>query len=408
VRLDAAAAERAQRELDARVMFVHAAARVLPALVADNAEAERARVVEAVARGEAPTPQWRYRPRRTPREVRRALDEARSLAPGSPAADLYLARLDELELDLQLLESLGVPRQVRPLAARRYGTGAARVRDADGRVVTAAEAARRILEVGAADRDASRALAGAYGREPSLAADGPADGPAGAPSAAAVVRAVVRAAGLDAEVRVEPRLAATAAAGERTVLLAARRFSEHDAVRVAIHEVLGHLTAAANARAQPMRLLEVGTAGCFGDQEGVALTLEEHAGLLDAPRARTLAARVLATDRMHAGVPFGDTARALVREHGFSPEASVAIAERAYRGGGVARDAAYLVGWLRVRAALAGGAATLDELRSGRVGVPDVDRLRALVAAGALRAALHRPDLRGALRAASAALRAPG
>jgi hypothetical protein len=391
--------ERAQRELDTKIMLVHAAARVLPALVPDDAEAERRRIVAAVARGEAPTPGWKYAPRRTPPEVRRALAEARALAPLSLAADLYLARLDELELDLQMLESLGHARRVRPLAARRYGTGATLVSDVDGRTVTAAEAARAILRSTppAADTAASSGLS----RKATLPPDATGKGP----SVAAVVRAVVRAAGLDAEVRVEPGLAASAAAGERTVLLAARPLSEHDAVRVALHEVLGHLTAAANARVQPLRLLEVGTAGCFGDQEGVALAIEESSGLLDSERVRTLAARVLATDRLHSGAPFGETALRLVRDHGFSPAASVAITERAYRGGGVARDAAYLVGWWRVRAAIAEGRATLDELRIGRVGVADIARVRTLIAARTLVASAFRPSLERARRAALSVLR---
>ena len=111
------------------------------------------------------------------------------------------------------------------------------------------------------------------------------------------------------------------------------------------------------------------TAGSFGDQEGVALWLEESAGAMDGHRLRTLAARVLATDGMHRGASFGEIARLLHLDHGFRPAHAIAIAERAYRGGGVARDVGYLAGWLRVRSAILARDVTLDELRSGRVGL---------------------------------------
>ncbi|HMO08455.1 MAG TPA: DUF1704 domain-containing protein, partial [Paracoccaceae bacterium] len=88
-------------------------------------------------------------------------------------------------------------------------------------------------------------------------------------------------------------------------------------------------------------------------------------GLLDPYRLRIVAARVLAADRMHHGAPFGDTARWLRREHELSASDAIGVAERAYRGGGVARDVGYLVGWLRVRGALERGETNVDDLRAG-------------------------------------------
>jgi hypothetical protein len=376
---DAAAAR-----LDALLVFVHRAARVLPALTAENAAAERARLIDEVARGGAPEARFVYAARRTEPNVREALEAARALAPSSPAAALYLARLDELELELGILDAIGSAERVRPLAAERYGTGAMRTTTRDGREVTIAEVARAMLSAPVTAPEAHTL---------------PAEDARGGRSAAGIVRDVARAAGLEVTVRVEPKLAAGAASGERSVLLAARSFGEREALRIAVHEVLGHLTSAANARSQPLRLLDVGTAGSFGDQEGVALALEEQAGVLDATRARILAARVLATDAMHEGVPFGECAQTLAREHGLSPNDAVAISERAYRGGGVARDASYLHGWLAVRGALERREATLDELRMGRVGVADLAALRALVADGVLRPSRCCPSVDTVLRA---------
>jgi len=369
-------ADATRAQLDAHVTQVAAAARLLPALTVDGAATERARLIRAVAEGRAPTPRLRYVPRETPREAVRALDEARRLAREVPSGALYLARLDELELELRILASLGDTRAVPPLAAQRYGRGDARVIGADGTERTLADEARRMLQT-APERPEPRTL--------------PADDAQGGPSAARLLREAAATAGLEVTVRIEPRLSANAATGDRFILLAARDFGVREARRLAVHEVFGHLVSAAHARMQPLRLLEVGTAGSFADQEGIALALEERAGVLDANRARTLAARVLATDAVHAGEPFGSCARTLVRGHGLTPDAAVAVCERAYRGGGVARDASYLRGWLRVRRALDAGETTPDELRLGRVSVDALPALRALITAGAVRTFPARP-----------------
>jgi len=101
---------------------------------------------------------------------------------------------------------------------------------------------------------------------------------------------------------------------------------------------------------------------------------------------------VVAADLMHRGASFTETARRLVREEGFGTAESVSIAERAYRGGGVARDVGYLLGWLRVHDALARGAATLDELRAGRLSLDALPEVRKLRAAGYARDASLRPN----------------
>ena len=401
--------------LDALIASVHGAAQVLPALTAQNGATERVRLIEALTRGQRVDPRFVYTPRKTERAVHESLAAARGLAHVSPAAALYLARLDELELELRILEAIGDMHAVRPLAAQRYGTGAMSVAlhpcertaaaerredtttsalaaDAraaasiDASMTTVARAARVILATTAIAAPEPRTL--------------PADDARGGPSAAAIVREIALAAGVDVVVRVEPRLAAAAASGERMVLLAARAFGPREALRIAVHEVLGHLVSAINARVQPLRLLEIGTANSFGDQEGVALVLEEDVGVLDTGRIRTLAARVLATDAMHAGMAFGDCALLLLRDHGLAPDAAIAVTERAYRGGGVARDAGYLRGWRRVRCAIAAASTSVDELRMGRVGVDDVGALRRLVSAGVLRESVYRPTIDVALQRA--------
>jgi len=337
-------------------------------------------MVRALIRDEPIKPRWSTERRRVPRDVWLALREARELSTSAPGGALYLARLEELELELTLMEVLGAPRQVRPMAARRYGTGEREVRLA-GRDVRLRDVAAELLDE----------VEGAP-EEPTVPARGPG-------SLSAMMQTTARLAGLEIRVCVDARLVANAAAGDRTVYLADRRFGAREAVRLAVHEVLGHLVAAANGRAQRLALLAVGTAGSFADQEGLALHLEEHARLLDGRRVRTLAARVWVTDRLQAGAPFDDTVRRLVREHEFTPDEAIALGERAYRGGGMARDAGYLFGWLRVREAVASGETSVDELRLGKVGVDDVPALRELMARGEVREAAHRPRLQPVLDA---------
>ena len=367
---------RIQRELDTRLRRIAEVARLLPALTARHGRAERRRLVEALERGERVEPRLAAEPQRVPRSVWRDLDEARTLAAQSLATDLHLARLDELELELTLMEVLGDPRRVRPMAARLWGTGKVEI-TYEGQTAPLAEIAHTIL----ATIEGSPEV-------PSMPARA-----TGGPSAEAFMHAIGQRAGLRIEVKVEPRLVANAAAGERTLFLAERLFGEREIRRLAAHEIFGHLVAAANGRAQPMALLSVGTAGAFADQEGLALALEEKSGFMDAHRVRTLAARVLVTDRMHDGAGFEPTVRALVDEHGFAPPAAIALGERAWRGGGMARDCAYLSGWLRVREALRTGEVTIDELRLGRVSLAAIPRLRELLTEGAIRPGPFRPSL---------------
>jgi hypothetical protein len=333
-------------------------ARILPALHPRNAAEERARLEAELARGGTPAPRWDAVERRDTRGLLAALDRTRrGLAEALPPelAALYAARLDELELDVALLDAaceagVGDPRRVRPLAARRYGTGADLV---DGTPLRAIAAA--ILAEVAPEDEAATVPAEAL---------------------AAMMLHTARAVGLSLSVRVEARLSAGAAAGDHTIFVQARRFGPIEARRLVAHEVLGHAVASSRALAERLRIFEIGTAGSFADQEGLAIALEEEAGALDAARLRILAARVVATDRLHAGASFGETARALVDRWGLTARVAITTTERAYRGGGVARDAAYLEGFLRVRAALARGAASVDELRAGRVSVTSLPALR--------------------------------
>jgi len=366
-----------------RLKALVTAARMLPALTADNGAQERARLIAELERGDQPVPRFQLPRRPVPGGALRMVDALRREAEELPGAGLYTARLDELELELLLLDALGRPRVVRPLSARRYGTGATLVPTRSG-PMTLRACARRILDAIAPTCEL-REL--------------PADG--GEESLGAMVRALAHDAGLDVRVQLEPRLAAGAATGERTVFISTRCFGRIEARRLAVHEVLGHLVAAANGRCQPLRLLEWGTANSYMDQEGLALYLEEAHGLMNGERLRTLAGRVLAADLMHAGASFAEAARRLHRDEHFGVAETITLCERAYRGGGVARDVGYLRGWLRVHDAISRGEASIDALRAGRIGLCALPAVRQLCREGYARDAAYRPNLARSLSATS-------
>jgi uncharacterized protein (TIGR02421 family) len=355
---------RLQAELDVALRRLHDTARLLVSSTTHSDPTERQRLARSLARGEHAKPRWEWRPIEVDRALWRLLDRARETASIIGLGDLYLPRLEELETELLLLESLGRTKQVRPMAARLFGTGGERIfahSDQKG-----LDAAHQILSETP------------ISTEPKTI---PAESQRGV-NLRDLMLAYARHVGLDIAVRVDPRLIANAAVGERTVFIANRRFGAHEAQRLATHEVYGHLVSSFNGRAQRLGILAVGTAGSHGDQEGVAIFLEELAGFLSAERRRTLAGRLLATYAMHAGVTFGDVARTLMTEHEFSTLESVTLCERAFRAGGVARDAVYLAGWLKVRHAVTTGAAALAELQLGKVSLASLPELRRLTAEG--------------------------
>ncbi len=373
-----------QAHLDVLLKRIAREARLLPAMTASNGVAERARLVELIAHRRPARPEWKEPRAQVEPSIWRLLDQARGAARDARAGGLYLAKLDELELELSMIDSLGTPRLIRPLAARRFGTGEARVPVGSGELRLSSVAARMLEEL--EDEREERVIPARLQHD-------------GSPSLEGIMRAVGQAAGLEIEVKVDPRLVANAAAGDRTVFLADRHFGRRESLRLAVHEILGHLVAAANGRAQPLGIFAVGTAGSFATQEGLAIFLEEQAGALDGHRLRTLAARVLATDAMHEGAEFEEVALLFVVEHGFTVADAVTLAERAFRGGGAARDVVYLRGWLEVRAAVASGRASVEELRAGKLGWADLPAFRRLKVAGLARDGVYRPSFSRSLEA---------
>lgn len=295
-----------------------------------------------------------------------------ALADASGLAELYRPRIAELALETESLFAHGESR--RAANERRYGPAAVDVPSGEGTIRL--DALAEALAVTDGEADASPPTDDAPGLLLRFAE-----------SMRLAIR-VVR----------EPSLVADAATGERTLFLTDRPLTLRSVARLAVHEIAGHLVSSANARAQPLAILRVGTAGSWDDQEGVALALEHDAGLLDAPRRRRLGARAIAAIVYLEGGDAADADRRL-RGIGVAEDLRAIAIRRAFRAGGSARDLAYLRGYSRVGAALSAGRTTLDELRTGRVSIEALERLRELRREGLVVPSPQRPSLAYSLAA---------
>lgn len=377
-----------QRRLDDLLDRLTYEARLLPRVTPRNAVEERQRLLGCVRRGQPVHPAWRYPRVEVDAEAWRWLTEARRLALEVPLAELYAARLAELETDLRVAAALHRPASLRPLVQQRFGSGVEMVADGKG--------PRRLVEVALEVLEASRQASVDDQREP---VDGGVAPAAEGISLVKLVQALADAVGVPVEVQVDANLGSLAAAGDGVVWVRSERVGCHRlALRLAVHEVLGHLTAAANGKQQPVRLLALGTAGSHAHQEGLAVLLEEQAGVLDNERRGILAARVVAVFALHEGADFQSTVQLLHRDLGCSVDCALTAAERAFRGGGIGRDAVYLRGWLEVRTAVESGETSVDELRNGKIGLADIVAVRHWIKAGQLVPPRYRPNLARSLR----------
>ena len=153
------------------------------------------------------------------------------------------------------------------------------------------------------------------------------------------------------------------------------------------HEVGTHLVTQVNGAAQPVRVLGAGLAGYDETQEGLAVLAEIGCGQLTPFRLRQLAARVLTVHRMHGGADFVQAWRALV-DDGFPESSAFTTTMRAYRSGGLSKDAIYLRGLVALLVHLRDGG-TLDLLWLGKFSLEDLPLIRDLDERGIL----HPPRL---------------
>ena len=114
-------------------------------------------------------------------------------------------------------------------------------------------------------------------------------------------------------------------------------------------------------------------------------------GGLSRGRMRTLAARVVAADRMISRrVVYARLFGLLVADDGFDERVAYTIVLRVYRGGGLTKDAVYLRGLVEILDYLARGG-ELEPLLVGKLAADHIPIVRELLLRGVLRQPLLRP-----------------
>jgi len=345
---------------------------VLAAATPENAASERARLTDALRRGDAECPRWTYRGLGAGgrmAELRRALEALWTTAePRGHAAAvemLVAERAQELAVEAALCEAIGT-REVGKLARERFAPAEAEIaEEASG------TCAKWLEEEQEVDAGAT------------MASDDPDPG-----SLVSRLRAEVGRLRLPFAVVIQPALAPLAATGDRVILVAAGRpTTERDVARTVLHEIEGHVLPRARALGSSLLLLRIGTARGIDDQEGRALLLEERASLMCGRRRRQLALRHRAFEAMVGGASFADVTRQLTAAHGAEPANAVVLAERVFRGGdgvhpGLGRERVYLEALARVRAHLETHPDDEAVLAAGQVGLDAVDAIRAALSVG--------------------------
>jgi hypothetical protein len=171
-------------------------------------------------------------------------------------------------------------------------------------------------------------------------------------------------------------MSAAAATGDGVILVArGRMLSLRATERIVAHEVYGHALPRQRAARERQPLFALGSARGNDEQEGYALYLEARGGHLDDARKRELGLRHLAAVSVHQGADWVETTRQLLARSASTAEA-VAIASRAHRAGGLAREFVYLPALERVNAAANRDAVVLDWLARGRVDLQAITVLR--------------------------------
>lgn len=318
-----------------------------------NGPSEQARVLASLSAGRVERPRFSYDAVPDLGDLRHRLGAvATALENEGARAAAYAGRARELALETELVEAIGTSAMAR-LARHRF---APQDETSEARARRTAEAWARLED----ERSETSVLSDDANDPRSL-----------------YRRLQSEVGRLRLPFRVETcALAAAAATGDGVILVArGRRLSLTATERIVVHEVLGHALPRCRAAAEDEPLFRVGSARGNDEQEGYALYLEHEHGHLDATRKRELGLRHLAATFVHEGADWVDTVEAL-RGRAASNEEAVAIASRAHRGGGLAREFVYLPALERVTLAAQQDRTMLDWLGRGRLDLGTIATLR--------------------------------
>lgn len=308
-----------------------------------NLSQERARLAAARRAGQRPQPELRYAPPPELGELRLELSRLERALVDCFEARLLAERAAELELEAALAERVGRP-SFGALAARRF--------PCEGELARAC--ALSWLDESTDDREPAARYLSDDAREPK--------------SLYSLLSARIFGAKLAARLEVQRDLPALAAVADGVVLIrAGAELTLDEAERIVLHEVEGHLMPRLNGEAL-RGVFAAGSRDGSRDEEGRALMLEARAAKFRSQRRKQIARRYLAAETVRRGATLWETVEHVL-EAGASVDEAVELACRVHRGGGLARESVYLLGYLAVKDALEREPELDTILAGGRVGI---------------------------------------
>jgi len=176
--------------------------------------------------------------------------------------------------------------------------------------------------------------------------------------------------GIEAHAEIRRDVSGVMVSGDTLMLSPESRVQRARASALLQHEVGTHLVTHVNGSAQPSASLATGLAGYDETQEGLAVLAEVVCGQLTAFRLRQLAARVATVHRMVSGADF-EECHAQLLEEGITASSAFTTVLRAFRSGGMTKDAIYLRGLLDLVDHVRGGN-TLDLFLLGKFSLADL------------------------------------
>ncbi|MDF1761943.1 MAG: flavohemoglobin expression-modulating QEGLA motif protein [Oleibacter sp.] len=152
--------------------------------------------------------------------------------------------------------------------------------------------------------------------------------------------------GYEYQIKLNDSMIANALVSGTTVKINSAAVVPETEVNALMHHELGvHLVTTLNGRAQPLKILSLGSPVNTTTQEGLAILCEYLSGNLSLYRLKVLAMRVVAVQSMIHDKDFKRTFLLLKEEHGASDDQAFTITARVYRGGGFTKDYLYLQGF---------------------------------------------------------------
>ncbi len=195
--------------------------------------------------------------------------------------------------------------------------------------------------------------------------------------------------------RIVPKM--TVSGRDRTVYInTALNYVPEEVERLVVHEIETHVFRGINGTYQPYRVFAEGLAGYNETEEGLAILAEFRSGCLEKDTRQMLiyAARALSV-AMSLKKGFYEVFAAM-REY-FPEEIAYRLVERVKRGfkdtslpGCITRDFHYISGWLKLRE-YADKGGDMSILYAGKIGIGDVEWVRAAIDEGVLVYPRHLP-----------------